>query len=352
MNFMKLKTLLIIFSLLFISHTSYGEIKDSIPIVNNIEIKNIPEKSIKKYWLKVGSDAFNNPILIPIMIAKGKENGKVLGLTAAIHGNELNGIPVIQNLFKKIDISTLRGTIIAVPGLNTVSIFNNRRRFSDYVDLNRIFPGKKEGNTSQQMVYNIYNKVIKLFTHHIDMHTASFGRINSMYARADLTNKTLKMMADLQNPDIILASKGKPSFGSSASQTLRASAIQKGIYSITVEYGNPQVYQPKITKRGVNGIENLMSWLGMINKTINNSKSSIICSKSSWIYTNEGGLLEVTVSLTEKVKKGQLIGVIKSPFGDIVKKYFAPNDGIVIGKSTNPVSISGGRIIHLGILQK
>ena len=348
---MKNNIFIIILNVFFISTISYGKVNDSIPIVNVLEIKNIPEKTIKKYWLKIGSDAFNNPILTPIIVAKGKENGKVLGLTAAIHGNELNGIPIIQTLFKSIDVSNLKGTIIGVPGLNVISVFNNRRRFSDHEDLNRIFPGKKEGNTSQQMVYQIYNKIIKLFTHHVDMHTASFGRINSMYVRADLTNDTLKKMAELQNPDIILANKGKPSFGSNASQTLRASASSNGIYSITVEYGNPQVYQPEITKRGLKGIQNLLSWLNMIDKPIKNSKSSIICSSSSWIYANEGGFLETTVSLTEEVKKGQLIGILKNPFGDIVEKYFAPHNGIIIGKSTNPVSISGGRIIHLGILK-
>ena len=349
---MKVYFRLIIISLLFFSNTCIGNKKDSIPTIKSINLKSIPQKTINKFWLEVGSDTYNNPIVIPVLIAKGKENDKVLGLTAAIHGNELNGIPIIQRVFKELDINELKGTIIAIPGLNTISVFNNKRRFSDHVDLNRIFPGKKNGNASQQMVYQIYNKVIKLFTHHIDMHTASFGRINSMYARADLSNNTLKMMAKLQNPAIILASKGKPSFGSGASQTLRAAAMQQGIHSITVEYGNPQVYQPKMTTQGVLGIKNLMTWLGMIKGNYSISEATSFCSKSYWIYTDEGGLLEVLVSLTEQVKKGQIIGILKNPFGTIIKKYIAPEDGIVIGKSTNPASISGGRIIHLGILKK
>ena len=348
---MKKKTFITLTLLLFFSFITHGINKDSIPIITSINLKKIPAKTINKFWLKVGSDAYNNSILIPVLIAKGEENGTVLGLTAAIHGNELNGIPVIQEVFKNLKINKLKGIIIAIPGLNTVSVFNNRRRFSDHVDLNRIFPGKENGNTSQQMVFKIYNNVIKLFTHHIDMHTASFGRVNSMYARADLTNNTLKMMAKLQNPDIILASKGKPSFGNSNSQTLRAAAIKNGIHSITVEYGNPQVYQKEMTQRGVKGIENLMAWLKMIEKPITISKNINFCTKSYWLYTDKGGLLTTLNSLNDKVKKGDVIGILKNPFGTVIKKYLAPEDGIVIGKSTNPVSISGGRIIHLGILK-
>ncbi len=66
------------------------------------------------------------------------------------------------------------------------------------------------------------------------------------------------------------------------------------------------------------------------------------------MYIQEGGLLEIPVSLTQPIKKDDLIGMVKNPFGDILKKYYAPEDGIVIGKSTNPVNMNGGRIIHLG----
>ena len=57
------------------------------------------------------------------------------------------------------------------------------------------------------------------------------------------------------------------------------------------------------------------------------------------------------MELKEKVTKGQAIGVLRDSFGDIIEEYIAPEAGIVIGKSTNPVNISGGRIIHLGILE-
>ena len=70
------------------------------------------------------------------------------------------------------------------------------------------------------------------------------------------------------------------------------------------------------------------------------------------IYTQQGGLLDVMVDLNEKVAKGALIATLKNPFGDTIEQYTAPENGIVIGKSTNPINMSGGRIIHLGILKK
>jgi hypothetical protein len=323
-----------------------------IPTITNIDLAALSNQAIHKFWLQLGTDAFNKPTTIPLLIAKGNTDGPVLLLTAAIHGNELNGIAIIQQLFKELDVSKLKGSIIAVPGLNPEAIFRDQRRFVDQEDLNRGFPGNQQGNRSQQMIYQIDQKLLKGIDYHIDLHTASFGRINSLYVRAALANDTLANMAKLIAPDIILNNGGTPSFGGGKSATLRGEALQKGIYSITVEYGDPQVYQPEMTARGTKGIANVMNWLQITEGIVKEVKVENICSKSYWIFTDQGGLLEVPVNLNEKVSKGQLIGILKNPFGDTIAKYHAPEAGIVIGKSTNPVNMSGGRIIHLGILNK
>ena len=298
-------------------------------------------------------NGLSQPISIPLIIIKGDDSGPVLGLTAAIHGNELNGIKVIQEVFKNIDIKNLKGTIIAVPGLNQVSITQDRRRFFDDEDLNRQFPGKKMGNRSQQYVWQINNKILSKLDYLIDMHTASFGRVNSLYVRADMNDEKMKQMALLQDADIILSSKGLPSVGgnNSTTRTMRAEAMLKGIPTITVEYGNPQVYQTEMISRGAKGVKNVLSWLKMQNFKTPELNRPKFCSKSYWIYVDQGGLLDIPVKLNQIIKKDEVIGVLRNPFGDIIKTYKSPERGIVIGKSTNPVNMSGGRIIHLGILE-
>ncbi|MCB0552165.1 MAG: succinylglutamate desuccinylase/aspartoacylase family protein, partial [Phaeodactylibacter sp.] len=155
--------------------------------------------------------------------------------------------------FRQVDPTKLKGTLVGVPGLNAISIPMDRRRFPDEEDLNRLFPGKENGDESQQYAWRIFNKIVRHFDYHIDLHTASFGRINSLYVRSDIYNDTLMQMARLQDADIILHNEGKPSAGQvvAASRTLRAEAMLAGIHSITVEYGDPQVYQPEMIERGV-----------------------------------------------------------------------------------------------------
>ncbi|WP_016991331.1 succinylglutamate desuccinylase/aspartoacylase family protein [Flavobacterium sp. ACAM 123] len=335
--------------LILVSFLSFSQ--EIVPIIKNLSELDNKHIGVRNYWLEMGTNTYNFPILIPVVVIQGSSNGPTLGLTAAIHGDELNGIPIIHELISSIDAKRLKGRVIAIPGVNAYSIQNDQRRFIDDEDLNRIFPGKIDGDRSQQYAYKINERVLPSFNIHIDMHTASFGRVNSMYARVDSSNDTLRILAKLQQPDIILNSKGASTVGAKTSSTMREEATAKGKQSITIEYGNPQVFQGEMTDRGVKGILNTLAWLNMY-ETINIDKfedNAIYCKKSYWIYMEEGGFLDVPVALKQHLQKGDKFATVRNAFGSIIKEYFAPEDGVVIGKSTNPANMNGGRIIHLGI---
>lgn len=319
--------------------------------VSELDVNAIPTNSSSRFWLQLTEDGFSKAYTVPVIVLKGKPNMPVIGLTAALHGNELNGIPVIQELVNNIDIQKLNGTIIAVPGINAVSIPNHKRRFVDQKDLNRNFPGNPKGNRSEQYVWSINQKILKKINYLVDMHTASFGRVNSLYSRADMSNEIIATMANAIDADIILHNKGKnPIF---KTHTMRAEAMKQGIPTVTLEYGNPQVYQPKMISRGVNGLLNLLNTLNIYeNNDFISFEKPVLCRKSYWVYTDKGGYLDVKVGLTQIVNKGDLLAILKNPFGDIIKEYVAPEKGIIIGKSTNPVNMTGGRIVHLGIIKK
>ncbi len=314
-------------------------------LIKKLNLKRAPKEKISKFLLHVVTDGMGVPVYVPIIVARGNKDGITLGLTAAVHGNELNGIPVIQRIFNEIDVKHLKGTIVGVPALNVPSLLRKKRRFIDGTDLNHIMPGKKSGNVSQVYAYRVFNKIIKKFDYLIDLHTASFGRINSYYIRADMETKTTRRMALLQNAQIIV--HNPPSDG-----TLRGAAEERGIAAITLEVGDPNRFQKGMIRSGMTGIHNLLQELDMINGEIEEPENPpVICKNSYWIYTNTGGLLTVHPDVTDMVKKGQLIATLRNIYGDLIEQYFSPEDGIVIGKSNNPINQTGGRILHLGIIK-
>jgi len=317
--------------------------QDNIPMILSFDLNDTPVGTVRHYWLKIISDGFANPICIPVMVARGVKEGPILGVTAAIHGNELNGVSVVQRLFNEIDVEELSGTIVGVPVLNVPGFNRKKRRFNDGVDLNHIMPGKSDGNISQVYAYRIMDRVIKSFDYILDLHTASFGRINSYYIRADMDQPKVKELALLQNADIIV--HNPPSDG-----TLRGAADELGIPAITLEVGNPNTFQKRLIRSGVDGVHNVLCHLGMIDdEIITIEKETVMCKSSKWIYTDTGGLLTVHVDLRQKVVKGEVLATIRDIFGKKIKEYIAPCDGIVIGKSVSPVNQTGGRILHLGM---
>ncbi len=322
-----------------------GNIYEHVKVIKKLAVELAPENKISQYWLHLISDGLGMPIYVPIIIAKGNEEGPVVGLTAAIHGNELNGIPVIQRLFKEIDPLKLKGTLVGVPVLNVPGLHRKRRRFNDNVDLNHIMPGKANGNVSEVYAYRIVDRIAQYFDYLIDLHTASFGRINSYYIRADMSDDITAQMAKLQNAQIIV--HNPPSDG-----TLRGAVNELGIKAITLEVGDPNKFQKGMIRSGLTGIHNFLSHLGMVEEDIDPPESpTTLCQSSYWLYSDRGGILRVYPGLTDLVKKGDKIAEIQTIFGNVIKSYYAPEDGIVIGKSIDPIAQSGSRILHLGLLK-
>ncbi len=313
-------------------------------VISTINVGQTPMGTIGKYMLHMVTDGMGNPTYVPVIVARGEHDGPVVGLTAAVHGNELNGIPVIQRLIASLDPKQLRGTVVGVPGINMPSLLRKKRRFIDGTDLNHIMPGREDGAVSQVYAYRIVERVVKHFNYLFDLHTASFGRVNSYYIRADMANEEVRAMALHQRAQIIV--HNPPGDG-----TLRGAADDLGIPAITLEVGDPNKFQRGIVRSTATGIHNFLIDKGMIEGIIEPAADeSIRCKRSFWIYTDTGGLLSVLPKITEFVKEGEVVAKLRNAFGDDIRSYRAPEDGVVIGHSISPVCQTGGRILHLGVV--
>lgn len=312
-------------------------------VIHELDLSAVERGTLERFWVHIVTDGIGQPVHVPVLVARGVEGDDVLGCTAVIHGNEINGIPVIQRLFQQLDVETLRGTVVGVPIINVPSLLRKKRRFIDGKDLNHIMPGKADGDVSEVYAYRIMNNIIRHFDYLVDLHTASFGRVNSYYIRADMDQRKTAKMAMLQNAQIIV--HNPPSDG-----TLRGAADDLDIPAITLEVGDPNTFQRGMIRSSLTGIHNLLSFLRFTDAEIEEPvEAVVICRHSYWMYTDTGGILRVYPSVTDRVRKGEVVAAIYNIFGDLIKQYMAPEDGIVIGKSVNPICQTGGRILHLGV---
>lgn len=310
---------------------------------DELNIKELTSGSIHRRFIKLAEDGIGMSIRVPVLIAKGVKPGPTFGIVAALHGNELNGIPLIHRLFRDLKTEKIRGSIVAVIVANLPGLLLHQRYFNDGEDLNRLFPGNPTGNMSQVYAYNLFEKIVSRFDYLIDLHTASSGRVNSLYIRANMNQEKIAMMAKTLQPQIILTNPAP-------TQTLRGQAIQRGIPALTLEIGNPSRIQKDLVRASLLGIKNIMRKLKILPGSFKKKElTTIMCSSSYWMYTDRGGFLETIPSVASPVQKGEVIARIRNIFGDVIKEYLAPEDGIVIGRSIDPIAQTGARIIHLGI---
>lgn len=315
----------------------------SVKQVVKLDIGHTPRGSVRHYWMHIINNGIGEPVRIPIIVARGRMDGPALGLTAAIHGNELNGIPVIQRLFRELDVEQLRGTVIGGLVMNVPGLLLEQRKFNDGADLNRIAPGNEAGSLSEVYIYRVVDRILSPMDYLADLHTASFGRVNSWYVRADMSTPETARMARLQNPDIIL--HNRPDDG-----TFRGAANQLGIHAITLELRDPHVFQAGVVEDALLGIRNILIDLDMLDgQIVCPAGHTTLCERSYWAYTDEGGILEVLPKVRDMIPRGSRIAVVRNIFGEIRREYFAPDSGIVIGKSINPINQTGSRILHLGV---
>lgn len=312
------------------------------PVVHDLEPGQFAF-GLNEVWLHLVDDALGAPIRVPVLALRGEREGPVLGLTAAVHGDEVNGTAVIHHLLHNIDPTKLRGTILAIPVVNAPA-YHRHARTLDGADLNHFFPGSETGTEAEIYAARLMNRCIRHCTLLLDLHTASRGRANCLYIRADMGLPETARMAYLQRPQIILHDPAKD-------KTLRGAAATLGIPAITVEVGNPSRFQKEYIRKSVIGLRAVLSDRGMLPKRpVVLGPEPAICSNSKWLYTDQGGLLNVLPKVTDLVEKGDEIAILVDAFGVQIRSYTAPYAGVVIGRAVDPVAPTGARILHLGKL--
>ncbi|MFH2010743.1 MAG: succinylglutamate desuccinylase/aspartoacylase family protein [bacterium] len=291
--------------------------------------------------VKIFESATGQPVHLPVVVARGAGDGPVVGVTATVHGNELNGIRIIHGLLEDLDLAHLRGSLLCAPIVNVPAFNLRQREFTDGRDLNHFFPGKERGVPAEQYARAITRTLLPACHYLIDIHTASWGRINTMYLRADLRNPVVRRLALVMNPEIILHTRG-------GDGTLRHAARQRGIHALTVEAGNPNTFQGRMVFEGEVGILNVLVELGLRDGVLRLDREPVICRRSAWLRTTTGGLLKTSFHLRDRVVRRQLLAQTLDPFGNVMREYHAPRAGIVIGMAVNPLAVPGTQYCHLG----
>ncbi len=281
-------------------------------------------------------------VKMPVEVIRGKEAGPTLFISSTIHGDEINGIEITRRLLASPFLKKIRGTLIVIPVVNIFG-FNDRSRYlPDRRDLNRCFPGLKNGSLTSQLAYKFMQEIVLKSDFGIDLHTGAFHRCNHPQVRADISDAATLDLAKAFGAPVLIGSNLRDG-------SLRAAVTQANIPMILFEAGEALRFDEANIKIGVEGILNVMQSIGMLAaKTLKIAPKKIfIARSSSWVRAPHSGIHVTKQELGKSVKKGEVLGEIANPFGDHKTLVKAHESGMIIGMSLLPLANKGDALFHI-----
>lgn len=308
--------------------------------INGITVKPGTRVSID---LPTGRLYTHTPITVPVHVVSGKKAGPRLFISAAIHGDEINGVEIIRRLLKLPALNRVRGTVIAIPIVNVHGLINHSRYLPDRRDLNRSFPGSVKGSLAARLANTFMKEIVEKSSHGIDLHTGALHRDNLPQIRANLDDEETERLARSFNAPVIISSNLRDG-------SLRESASEYGIPMLLYEAGEALRFDEVSIRAGVKGIVNVMRELEMLPPSRSKRKKKIepvVARSSYWVRAPESGILRAMIPLGARVKKNTLLGVVADPFGETEANVKAQYSGIVIGRTNLPLVNEGDALYHI-----
>jgi predicted deacylase len=270
----------------------------------------------------------------------------VLFVSAAIHGDELNGVEIIRRLLTRKIIRSIRGTLIAVPIVNVHGFLNQSRYLPDRRDLNRSFPGSAKGSVAARLANLFIKKIVSAADYGIDLHTGAINRANLPQIRANLDDPRTFELARAFGAPVIIDSDVRDG-------SLRGCAAEMGIPILIYEAGEALRFDETSIRAGLRGIFNVMRAIGMLPEKGEAERSRksvepVVARATRWVRAAESGIVHNRAKLGSRVEDGERLATISDPLGRRENVIRAPFDGIVIGRSNLPLAHEGDALFHLG----
>jgi predicted deacylase len=319
--------------------------KDRDPEILTIGGTKLPRGVRKRIQLDFASLYDYTQLTIPVEVIRGTQKGPILFISAAVHGDEINGVEIIKKLLKKSLLKQIKGTLILVPVVNVFGYNNKSRYLPDRRDLNRCFPGSKNGSLAGQLAYTFMKEIVSKCTHGIDLHTGAIHRTNLPQIRACLDDKLTKDLAEGFGVPVVIDSKLRDG-------SLRDAARKKNISMLLFEGGQALRFEKNVIKIGLQGCISVMKKIGMlensnINKSSLNTSKMYIAKSSFWTRAPHSGAFSSRLKIGDKINVGDILATITDSFGRNPSKVEAEESGILIGTTLLPLVNKGDAMFHI-----
>ena len=294
--------------------------------------------------IPTGTLISGSPISLGVQVAHGRHDGPTVFLTAAIHGDEILGVEVIRRVLDALAPVALSGTVLAVPIANIHGFNTGDRYLPDGRDLNRCFPGSQRGSLASRVAHVLMREVVEPSSLGIDLHTGAWGRKNLPQVRADLSDDRTFELAKVFGAAVAIDSHVRDG-------SLRQAATEAGTTMLLYEGGEALRFDERSIAVATNGVLRVLRHLGMVDIEVEDAPEPAVSPGSGWIRATRSGIVHATEPLGALVEKGQVVAVLRGPFGERLAQLKSRWPGVVIGIAQDPLVNRGDAICHVARIE-
>jgi predicted deacylase len=268
-------------------------------------------------------------VKMPTTLINGARSGKIISITAGIHGGEYPGIEAVIGLAGQLEPLDITGQLILVHIVNVPAFEAKLQGIGpdDGKNLNRVFPGKATGTVTEKIAYAITEMLHEQSDFYMDLHSGDIHEelMPFVLYHRDADEKIAaisKKAASLMNFDLVIGSE-------STVGTINTAAM-RGVPGILAELGQSGYCCPEDVIRYQNGIMNVLRYFGVVNGVIKEYENTKYLHRMYCINSDEDGCWYRCVAVRQKVVTGEKMGETKDYFGKVIKEYFSPIDGLIL----------------------
>jgi predicted deacylase len=310
----------------------------------NVGGQSVPSGEKYQFRYSATTTYHGDDVELPVSVINGDHAGPVAFLTAAVHGDELNGIKIVQEVADRYEPGDLHGGLVCLHVLNVPGFLAGQRYIPIYdEDLNRSFPGSPRTTMAKRLANTIYEEFISRCDLGLDFHTSTRNRTTMYHVRADMRDPTVERLARAFGTSVILDGEGSKG-------TLRRVACEAGIPTVTLEMGRAHRFQTAHLDRALHCVSSVLAeheilpdrpvdWPGWTRVVARDGEKS-------WIRAETGGLVEMQWGPHPLVEEGEVLFTISDHFKEDIEVVRAPSTGLVVGVLENAVAYPGHPLCH------
>lgn len=283
------------------------------------------------------------PMSMPVKVFHGVEPGPTVWISAAVHGDEINGVDITRRVSPSLDPAYMRGTVLMVPIVDVYGFNRGSRYLPDRRDLNRSFPGSARGSLASRVAHRFRVAVVERCDAGIDLHSAASGRANLPQVRGVIADPIFCEMAEAFAAPVTMNAR-------TIDGSMRKLASSRGTPYLLYEGGAANQFNDQATEAGVGGCLRVLGHLGVIDDAPEKVHTPIVVKKGTWMRAPKSGVIETRTFLGAQVEKGEVLALITDTFGDQLATIRASANAIVVGLALNPLVQGGDAMVHLGKL--